>query len=95
MLKGIADRAARWERFGVELILVCARRTRWSAESSAGGARVIYGPATATDSQLRTIGLEAATGDVVMLLGDPAAADDHWIERLTAAGRIGDAHRDS
>jgi hypothetical protein len=85
----LAERASRWQRLGVELIVVCA--VRHSAATTAGvsstGARLIYGPALATDQQLRTLGLAAAAGDVVMMVDDPTAADEGWIERLCAGGR--------
>jgi hypothetical protein len=84
----LADRPARWQALGVELIIVCV--TRHSAASTASatsaGARLIFGPADATCQQLRSMGLAAASGDVVMLLDDPASADEGWIERLCTTG---------
>ena len=95
MLKSVAERAARWNRLGVEFIFVCGRRSRRAVESIAGSATVICGPSEATDSELRALGLDAATGDVVMLLGDPAAADDLWIERLIDIGVVREASHDA
>ena len=94
-LKSVAERAARWDRLGVEFIFVCGRPSRRAVESIAGNATVICGPSSATDSELRALGLDAASGDVVMLLGDPAAADDLWIERLIGSGAMREASRDA
>jgi len=95
VLKGVAERAARWDRLGVEFIFVCGRHCRRAVESIAGGATVICGPSSATDSELRALGLDAASGDVVMLLADPAAADDLWIERLIERGVMREASLDA
>ena len=89
-LRELAERAVRWERLGVELIIVCTSRrsTKSTVSAISGGARLIYGPADASDSQLRAIGLAAATGDVVMLVDDPATADDAWIEHVSITGAV-------
>jgi hypothetical protein len=85
-LRSIGERSAHWERLGVERVIVCRRRPNGGPSFGAmsGGARLIYGPSEATERQLRGIGLLAATGDVVMLVDDPATADVHWIEHLRA-----------
>lgn len=79
---------ARWAKMGVEVIVICNGGQEWlPSHGHSAGLRVIQGPADATDSQLRAIGLAAASGDLVMLLDDLAAADDEWIEHLCGAGR--------
>lgn len=90
LLRNMADRAAGWQRLGVELIIVCASRqsTRSTVSAISGAARLIYGPADATEPQLRAIGFAAATGDVVMLLDDPTTADDRWIEHVSVTGAV-------
>ena len=87
-LSDLSDRSARLHRLGVELIVVCASRQHAQSTLSAmsGGARLIYGPADASERQLRAIGLASATGDVVMLVDDSRLADDDWIERLSVNG---------
>lgn len=83
-LRSIAERCARWERLGIELIVVCAcRHAARAMASGLAGARMIHAPDDATEVELRSLGLTAATGDVVMLVADPAAADDRWIEHLS------------
>jgi len=77
---------ARWGTIGVELIVICSG-DQSDTPGLNGGPRVIHGPADATDSQLRAIGLAEASGDLVMLLDDPANADDEWIEHLSSGGR--------
>ena len=90
LLRNMADRAARWQRLGVELIIVSASRqsTRSTVSAISGAARLIYGPADATEPQLRAIGFAAATGDVVMLVDDPTTADDGWIEHVSVTGAV-------
>lgn len=83
-----ADRVARWRHAGVELILVCAGPHTTQAAVSAinGHARLIYGPPHATERELLTLGFAAAIGDVVVLVDDPAVADEKWIEHVNATG---------
>ncbi len=71
---------------GVELLIVCTTRPSAAALAlmTAPGARIIYAPASATDQQLRAMGLAAAAGDVVMLVDEAAEADEGWMERLCA-----------
>ena len=89
-LKALAERAVRCARLGAELIVVCASRqsTRSTVSAISGSARLIYGPADATEPQLRAIGLAAATGDVIMLVDDPSTADDAWIEHVSITGAV-------
>lgn len=89
-LRLMAERAGLWERFGVELITVCAsRRTTPSTVSAvSGAARLIYGPADATESQLRAMGFAASTGDIVILVDDLTTADDSWIEHVSVTGAV-------
>ena len=86
LLREMAERSSRWQRLGVELIVVCSSRltTATIVSLMSGEARVVYGPPNATDLQLRAKGLAAASGDVVMMVDDPASADDGWIEHLSA-----------
>jgi hypothetical protein len=88
IFRELAERSARWQRLGVELIIVCAARhsTAATALVTSAGARLIYGPTPASDRQLRSLGLAAAAGDVVMILNDPVTADEAWIERLCTNG---------
>jgi hypothetical protein len=87
------ERGARWERLGVELIVVCAsRRATRSAAAAITGARVVYGPVGASDQQLRALGLAAATGDVILLVDDPTTADESWIEYVSVIGRCANEH---
>lgn len=90
-IRELAERSARLHRLGVELIIVCASRQSGQSIVSAisGGARLIYGPADASERQLRALGLASATGDVVMLVDDPRLADDGWIERVSISGTAG------
>lgn len=90
LLQTMTDRATRWQRLGVELIIVCAgsRMEQGTTPAIGEAVRFIRGPADATEPQLRAIGFVAATGDVVMLLDDPAAVDDDWIEHLSATGVV-------
>ena len=78
----------RWERFGVELIVVCAGRhgARASLSATNGVARLIHGPADVSEQQLRAMGFAASTGDVVMLVDDLAAADESWIRHVSTTG---------
>ena len=89
LFRDLADRASHWHRLGIELVIVSAGRH--SAASTAllngSGARLIYGLALASEPQLRSMGLAAAGGDVVMILDDPATADERWIEQLSVSGR--------
>lgn len=89
VFRDLADRSLRWSRLGVEMIIVCA--VRHSAASTAlavsAGARLIHGPPHTSRGQLRSMGLAAAAGDVVMLVDDPTTADEEWIERLCTGGR--------
>jgi hypothetical protein len=80
---------ARWSHLGVELIVVCGDGETWEPAIAEipDGIRVIYGPADATQSQLRSLGLASAIGDLVMLVDDPATARDEWLEHLRGAGR--------
>jgi hypothetical protein len=92
-LRVIAERSARWEHHGVELVFVCAsRQPAGPSPSVFGGGRLLYAPADATEEELRAIGLAAATGDVVMLVGDAAAVDDRWIEHLSMTGGVRTVH---
>ena len=85
-LRAFVDRAARWQHLGVELVVVCASRSIAESTVSAisGGARLIYGPARATQAELRAVGISAATGAIVMLVDDPRTTDDEdqWIEHV-------------
>jgi len=87
-LRTMVERSARWERFGVESIIVCASRrlTKATVSAMTGLARLIQGPADASDAQLRAVGFAAATGDVVMLVDDPSSVDDGWIEHVSNTG---------
>jgi len=80
---------ALWSHLGVELIVVCGDGETWEPAIAEipDGIRVIYGPADATQSQLRSLGLASAIGDLVMLVDDPATARDEWLEHLRGAGR--------
>ena len=97
MFRDLAERAPRWHRLGVELIIVSAVRHSAATTSLLGGsgARIIYGPAQSTDRHLRSLGLAAAGGDVVMLLDDPGTADEGWIERLSTSGRGANGNADA
>ena len=82
-LRELADRASHWQRLGVEFVIVGVKRQIVSTIMS--GARMVYGPSDATTAQLRSLGLSAASGDVVVLLDGTASADDAWIEQLCAS----------
>src|SRR5688500_8039103 len=83
-LREISDRSARWQRWGVEVVVVSATRQTTPATVAllGGEARIIYGMAGATESELRAAGLTAASGDVVMMVDECDGADDVWIEQL-------------
>lgn len=83
-IRELTARYGRWAQFGVELIVVCGGDTTWNQPVSALHpiVRVIYGPADASDAQLRSIGLAGAEGDLVMLVDDAATADEEWLAHL-------------
>lgn len=88
-LRRVSEHCARLERFGVELILVCAGAHAAILMPPGGrnGARFVAAPADATEPQLRRIGFGAATGDVVLMADDPLAVDDAWIAQVSGMGR--------
>lgn len=72
-----------WLQFGVELIVVCTDRDGSVHHVlSSTGVRLIHAPVTTSESELRSLGLAAAQGDLVMLVDDPATANDNWISHL-------------
>jgi hypothetical protein len=88
-LRELADRALHWQRLGVEFVVVCAKRQTAAVSASAifSGARLVYGSADATLAQLRSLGLAAAGGDVVVLVDSDDPTDEGWIEQLCASHR--------
>ena len=83
----MTERGLRHERADLEIVLVCAGPRSAGPISGSLGARMrlIRAPADAAESQLRALGLAAATGDIVMMLDDPAS-DHAWIDHVCEIG---------
>jgi hypothetical protein len=88
-LRELSDRAQRWQGLGVEFVVVCAERqtAQLSVLAILSGARLVSGPDDATLAQLRSLGLAAASGDVVALVDSDDSTDEGWIEHLCTSSR--------
>lgn len=88
--KLMAERGLRFERADLEVVLVYVGPRSAGPITGSFGARtrVVRAPADAAESQLRALGLTAATGDIVMMLDAPVA-DHDWIDHLCAIGGNG------
>ena len=84
----LSELAEECRRNEVELIVVCSRpcpEIPLGALERVG--RRIVAPSGATGAELRVLGMSAASGDIVAIVGDPADLEPGWVDRLRSRGR--------
>lgn len=85
----VAAQLTYWERRGFECVVVHAGARQIPGVSGPGrpdSICCVRAPADATEAQLRSLGLAAASGDVVMLVSDAGEIDERWVEHVAGLG---------
>jgi hypothetical protein len=75
---------ARAKRSDAELVIVCAGKWPESGVETEARTVVIQAPADATRAQLRVVGAQRASGDIVVLLDHLGSGVEQWLDRLPA-----------